>query len=134
MKKSFDNFLLLKISIALMFIAIGIVGITQYNSDLSQFGRSVNKLFGAENNLIPILFSVFQLVAGVVLLLTLFTTLSRNFVSLSLLIIFIVWAVSIVVTYFTNSFLKPDFVRWLANVSPQLVILSALWILFRSNE
>lgn len=134
MKKDFDVFILLKISLSLMFIAIGIVGITNYNSDVSQFSRSINKLFGGEDNLFPIIFSIFELTAGIVLILTFFTVQSRNFISISLLIIFIVWAVSIVLTYFTNSFLKPDFIRWLANVTPQLVILSSLWILFRTQD
>jgi len=134
MKKDVHVVLLLKISIALMFVAAGLVGITHYQSDVSQFSRSVGKLFGAQNNVIPILFAVFQLVAGVILLLTLFVKMSPNFISISILIIFIVWAVSILINYFIDGFMKPDFIRWLANVSPQLVILSALWILFRSHE
>jgi len=134
MKNSTNSYTLLKISMALMFIAVGFVGITHYQSGVSQFARSVNNLFGGQNNLFPIIFAIFELVAGVILLLTIFTSQSRNFVSLSLLIIFIVWAVSIVLSYFTNTFLKPDFVQWLANVSPDLVILSALWILFRSHQ
>lgn len=134
MKKDVPVAMLLKISIALMFIAAGLVGITHYQSDVSQFSRSVGKLFGAQNDVMPILFSVFQLVAGVILLLTLFVKMPPNFISISILVIFIVWAVSIAVNYFIDGFMRPDFIRWLANVSPQLVILSALWILFKSHE
>lgn len=132
MKKSVNSMFFLQLSLALMFIAIGIVEITSYNSGISQFGRSVNSLFGQNNNIIPILFAVLELVAGILLLLSLFTGLPGKFLSIAMLVIFVFWAITIVMNYFTNGLFEPDFISWLAKVAPQLVILSALWIVVRA--
>lgn len=133
MKKSSNSMLFLQLSLALMFIAVGLVGIINYNSDLANFGRSVNKLFGQNNNIIPILFAVLELIAGVLLLASLFTVVPSGFLSIALLVIFIFWVVYIVMNFFLNGFAEPDFLTWLSRVSPQLVILSGLWIVTRGR-
>lgn len=125
--------LFLQLSLALMFITFGLVGIINYNSDLANFGRSVNKLFGQSNDIIPILFAVLELVAGVLLLASLFTGTSSRILSLSLLVIFIFWIVYIVMNYFMGGFGEPDFLIWLKGLSPQLVALSGLWIITRNR-
>jgi uncharacterized membrane protein YphA (DoxX/SURF4 family) len=125
--------LFLQLSLALMFITFGLVGIINYNSDLANFGRSVNKLFGQNNDIIPILFAVLELVAGVLLLASLFSGLPSRFLSIALLVIFIFWIVYIVMNYFMEGFGEPDFLIWLRNLSPQLVTLSGLWIITRNK-
>ena len=134
MKKSVNSMFFVQLSLALMFIAIGIVGLTNYNSNLSQFGRSVNSLFGQSNDIIPVLFAVLELVAGVLLLLSMFTGLPGRFLSIAMLIIFIFWAVTIAMNYFMDGIFEPDFIVWLSRVSPQLVILSALWMVTRERS
>ena len=132
MKRGVNAVFFIQLSLALMFIAIGIVGLTNYNSDLSQFGRSVNSLFGKSNNVIPVLFAVLELVAGVLLLLSLFTNvLPGRFLSIALIVIFIFWTVTIAMNFFLDGFAEPDFIVWLSRVSPQLVILSAIWLIAR---
>lgn len=123
----------LQLSLALMFLAIGIVGITNYNSDLSQFGRSVGKVFGKSNDLFPIVFAVIQLVAGALLALSLFIDIPGRILPISLLIIFIFWAISIAMTFVLDNLFEPNFLVWLSQLSPQLVILTALWIVFRAE-
>lgn len=132
MRKGVNSVFFIQLSLALMFIALGIVGITNHNSEWAQFGRSVNNLFGKNNDLIPVLFAVLELIAGVLLLLSMFTNvLPGRFLSIALLIIFIFWAITIVMNFFLDGFAKPDFIVWLSRVSPQLVILSAIWLIAR---
>ncbi|MBN2656929.1 MAG: hypothetical protein JXR86_07695 [Spirochaetales bacterium] len=138
MKKSSNSILFLQLSLALMFISFGLVGIINYNSDLANFGRSVNKLFGQSNDVIPVLFAVLELVAGVLLIASLFSGVSSRVLSVSLLVIFIFWIVFIVMNYFLdgfgmNQYGREDFLGWLKNLSPQLVALSGLWIITRSR-
>lgn len=133
MKKSSYSLLLLKLSLALMFIAFGLVGIINYNSDLANFGRSVNKLFGQSNDIIPILFAVLELIAGILLMASIFSGIPSRILSVALLVIFIFWVVYIVMNYFMEGFAEPDFLIWLKNVSPQLVALSGLWIITRNR-
>ena len=134
MRREINGMFFLQLSLALMFIAIGIVGITNYNSDVSQFGRSVGKVFGKNNDIFPIIFAIIQLAAGILLLLSLFIGIPGNILSISLLVIFIFWALSIVMAFVLDDLFKPDFIVWLANISPQLVILSALWVVFRTSD
>ena len=134
MKKSVNSLFFIQLSLALMFIAIGLVGIMNYNSDISQFGRSVGKLFGQSNDIVPVLFAVLELVAGVLLLVSLFAGFKGKFLSIALLVIFILWAVNIAMSYFMEGLFKPDFIIWLSKVSPQLVILSALWLIVREQK
>jgi uncharacterized membrane protein YphA (DoxX/SURF4 family) len=122
-----------QLSLALMFIAIGVMGITNYNSDISQFGRSFSKLIGKNNDIVPVLFAVLELVSGILLLVSLFTGASGKFLSVALVIIFIFWAITIIMNYFMNGLFEPDFIDWLSRVSPQLVILSALWLVSSSR-
>jgi len=132
LKKGVNSVFFIQLSLALMFIAIGIVGLTNHNSELAQFGRSFNKLFGRSNDMIPVLFAVLELIAGILLILSIFTNiLSGRFLSIALLIIFIFWAVSIAMNFFMNGFAEPNFIVWLSRVSPQLVILSSIWLISR---
>ncbi|MBB6479414.1 hypothetical protein [Spirochaeta isovalerica] len=133
MKREINAMFFLQLSLALMFLAIGIVGITNYNSDLSQFGRSVGKVFGKSNDLFPIVFAVIQLVAGALLALSLFIDIPGRILPISLLIIFIFWAISIAMTFVLDNLFEPNFLVWLSQLSPQLVILTALWIVFRAE-
>jgi uncharacterized membrane protein YphA (DoxX/SURF4 family) len=122
-----------QLSLALMFIAIGVMDITNYNSDISQFARSFSKLIGKNNDIVPVLFAVLELVSGILLLVSLFTGASGKFLSVALVIIFIFWAITIIMNYFMNGLFEPDFIDWLSRVSPQLVILSALWLVSSSR-
>ena len=134
MKTSSGSYFLLKLSLSLMFIAIGIAGITGYNSGLSEFARGVNQLFGRSNSILPLIMAIIELLAGVLLLLSMFSIFPSNLTPLLLLVILIFWAVTIVLQYFINGFLKPDFIPWLGNVSVQLVILSGLWLVYSQTR
>ncbi len=136
MKKSVNTLFFVQLSLALMFIALGIVGITNYNNPglLDQIGVSLNKLVGKNNSIVPILFAVLELVAGILLLVSLFSGMPGNFLSISLIMIFIFWVIHIVMKYFMSGVFEPNFFIWLSRVSPQLVILSALWLVVRENK
>ena len=135
MKRSHGGaYLFMQLSLALMFIALGIAGITHYNSGGAEFMRGLNKAFGRSNDIIPIVMSVLELIAGVLLVISLFEVIPNALTSVLLLVIFIYWGITIVLQYFANGLFEPDFLVWLGNVSPQLVILSALWLVFRGRH
>lgn len=133
-RTSNGSYLFLQLSLALMFIALGIAGITHYNSGGSEFLRGLNKAFGRSNDIIPIIMSVLELVAGVLLVVSLFEVIPNALTSILLLVIFIYWGVTIILQYFANNLFEPDFLVWLGRVSPQLVILSALWMVFQGRR
>ncbi|MDA3850036.1 MAG: hypothetical protein PF447_02060, partial [Spirochaetaceae bacterium] len=111
--QTFSSLFFLQMSLALMFIALGILGLTNYNSEFAQFGRSVNRMFGSNSNVLPVIFAVVELIAGGLLLLSSFSRIPGNILSISLLIIFIFWAVNILMNYFLEGLFEPNFAVWL---------------------
>ena len=133
MKRAAGSHLFLQLSLALMLIATGVLGIDSYNSGGAEFLRGVNKAFGGSNDVIPSCLQVIELVAGAILVISLFNLIPSQLLNILLLIIFIFWAVNIALSYIINGFLEPSFIKWLASLSPQLIILSSLWIVYRGN-
>ncbi len=134
MKTNSGAILFVQLSLALMFIAMGIAGITHFNSGGAEFLRGLNKAFGKSNDIIPIIMAIIQLAAGILLIVNLFGMIPGKTASILVLIIFIYWAFTIVMQYFVNNLFEPDFLVWLGNMSPQLVILSALWVVFQKTS
>ena len=134
MNKSSVSVTFLQLALALMFIALGISGVTHYNSGGAEFLRGLNKAFGRSNDIIPIIISIVELVAGILLLINVFGLIHGKLASILLLVIIIYWGFTIIMNYFVNNLLEPDFIKWLGNMSPQLVILASLWIVFERNN
>jgi len=134
MNKSSGSVIFLQLALALMFVTMGIAGITHYNSGGVEFLRGLNKFAGRSNDIVPIIMAVIELAAGVLLLFNLFGIIPGKAASVLLLIIFIYWGFTIIMNYFIDNLFEPDLLVWLGNVSPQLVVLSALWIVFRRNS
>ena len=134
MNKSSGSVIFLQLALALMFIVLGISGITHYNSGGAEFLRGLNKAFGRANNIVPVLMAVVELVAGVLLLVSLAGIIPGKAASFLLLVIFIYWGFIIIMNYFVENMFEPDLLVWLGNISPQLVVLASLWIIFRRNS
>lgn len=115
-----------------MFIATGILGINSYNSGGAELLRGINKAFGGSNDVITIIMSVIELVAGVLLVIALFDIIPSRLLSILLVAIFVYWAINILMAFVFDGFFEPTFIKWLAALSPQLVILTALWIVYRN--
>lgn len=119
---------------ALMFVSLGILGIDQYNSGGAEFLRGLNSALGGSNRIFPIVMAVIELLAGVLLIVSLFGIMSEGLSKILLLVVFVFWAINIALGYFLEGIFEPTFIKWLAGVSPQLVILTALWIVYRNPE
>ncbi len=119
-----------------MFIAIGILGITNYNNStfFGQISNSITKMLGTRNEVIPILFAILELISGFLLLISLFTRLDAKFLSVALIIIFIFWGINIIMAYIINGSFRSNFFIWASELTPQLVILSALWLVYREQR
>ncbi len=133
-KRTINSFFFLNLALALMLIATGILGITNYNSNGAEFIRGVNKAFGGSNSIIPILMAIIELAAGIILVIGLFDFIPKGILGILLLVIFIFWAVNIFMGFILNDIFEPDFFTWLAPFSAQLIILVSLWIVYRNNN
>ncbi len=102
-----------------------------YNSTINEVVRSVTRAFGGRSDVLNIIISVAELVSGAVLLIGLFLIIRNNTLFYATLTVFILWAVRVVFYYFLNGLLQPDLLIWLHRVSPDLIVLSSLWVIFR---
>jgi hypothetical protein len=128
---SFDAVSVLQIVVAVFLFTLGLIGIVDWNSGLSQFGRSVNRLFGGANNPLAITMAVVELAAGVIVFAALFINVMSRLVYWLTIVISILWAVEIIVGFFAQGAFEPDFIIWLNRLSADVIILLGLWLINR---
>jgi hypothetical protein len=126
-----DTLFILQIVVAVFLVTLGLIGLIDFDSGLSRFGRDVNRLFGRANNPLNVIVAVVELVAGVLLAAALFVPVRTRWLSLTTMVIAIVWAVWIVLDLFVNGIFEPSFLRWLNQLAESLVMLIALWLINR---
>lgn len=124
-KVSFSR-LLLQISLGAM-LAVGGIWALMGGGD---FGcTALSAIFkGDALKIVKIVFGVIELLAGVFLIIELFTgDVFGKMDNILMIIIMIVWVVAIVLGDFLNgSFLKPSFVAWLYSFASHLIVLGAM--------
>ncbi|MDC7223518.1 MAG: hypothetical protein PQJ60_07230 [Spirochaetales bacterium] len=126
-KKQMNIVLVLQILVALLLLTFGIDGLTGYNSTGAEMMRTVNRTFGGSNDILPLIFAIIEIVAGVLLIGEFFMPVATKFVFISMVVICVVWLITIVMNYITAGFLKPDFLTWLRGISVQLILLASFW-------
>lgn len=131
MAKQFNERFLLQLALGVMFLTLGILGISSYNSDLAQVGRALGRMFGSSSGNLNMIISVIELAAGIFLLVDLFSVIPSGIVSILHLVVFVLFAANMVLRYFVNGFLEPDLLPWLAGVSKEAVVLIAIWVVRR---
>jgi hypothetical protein len=124
---SFTSVFFLQLALGMFFLMLGIMGLGNYNSDLSKVAR----WFGRDDTL-RVIMSVVELIMGGILLLGLFISVGGNIARVFSFALFILWALYMVMNFVLNdSFLEPSTVVWLYNVSWNAVILVGLWVVGR---
>jgi uncharacterized membrane protein YphA (DoxX/SURF4 family) len=118
----------LQLCLGVFFLVLGIMGLTNYNNPdlLSRIGRA----FG-NNNTLSLVMAVVEIVMGAILVLGLFLSASADLTRLVGVVLFILWALYMVVTFFVQGLFKPDLLPWLYQVSWNSIILISLWIVGR---
>jgi len=121
----------LQLAVSLFLIVSGLLGIMSYNSTISGVTRALGRAFGGSGDLMNIIVSVAELVSGAILLVGLFLIVRNRTLFYATLVVFVLWAVRVVYYYMLNGFLQPDLLVWLQNVSPDLIVLASLWVIFQ---
>ena len=127
-KSAFDASMILQIALVIFLITLGIVGLTDYNSNLNQLGRSLNRLVGRADNPINLITAIAELVAGILIGLALFVPLGKRIIWIVCLVIAILWILKILWVFVFYNIFEPDFVTWLNALSADLIVLVGLWI------
>ena len=134
MKRSFSPLFLLQLSLGLLFLVTGILGLADYNSDFAEISRGVNRMFGGRNSPWPLIVDIINTAGGLALVLALFLVLPGRSQFIAALVLLVLTAINVVMVFFVDGFLKPDFLPWLGNLAQQLVILSGLWAVSSTRE
>lgn len=115
---------LLQLALGVFFLMLGIMGLGNYNSRLSEVAR----FFGRDDTL-RVVMSVVEIVMGVILVLGLFMSVADDITKVLMIVLFVLWALYMVLNLFLNhSFLEPNTVVWLYNLAWHSVILASIWV------
>ncbi|HET6485048.1 MAG TPA: hypothetical protein VFH83_01435 [Spirochaetia bacterium] len=128
---SFDVVVVIQIVLAVFLISLGVVGINDWNSNASQFSRGLTRFFGGTNNPFNLIVAICELAAGVIVFVGVFVSGQARLLFAATLVIAILWAVLIVVTFFTQDAFQPDLFSWLSRLSADLIVLLSLWLVNR---
>lgn len=137
-KSSLDIVFFIQIAIAVYFIILGLQGIMNYKESDSFFQEiaSIFKKSGISKET-ELILGIFSLLAGALLLLSLFNIGSRNTLLLFIIIILVVWLVRIIMVRFINQVqiddgsitFNPDFFSWLQQLALDIIILCSIWMI-----
>jgi hypothetical protein len=130
-REGFEVSIVLQIVMAVFLITLGLIGIINYNSDLAQFGRDLNRVFGRPGNPINLIAAIVELVAGVIVLAAVFVYVRSRLLFFATLVIAILWIVRIIISLFAQDLFEPNFLVWLNRLSADLIVLTALWLVNR---
>ncbi len=125
---------LIQIAVALFFISLGILEITAYNSGASEFARSFSKAFGGKNDIMSIIIAILELVSGIIILGSIFVPVQQRLLFIATFAIGIFWIIKIVMAYFLNNFIEPNFFVWLNRLSIDLLVLASVWMVNRETS
>ncbi len=95
-KLSSQTGFILQIAVGVLFLLMGIAGITDYNSDFAELGRSASQAFGGDSGVLDIIIGIVELACGIVLIATVFAKVDKKLVKLAQLISMILWILLIV--------------------------------------
>ena len=124
-----DSSLLLQLSLGVFFLMMGIMGLGNYNSKISEIAR----LFGRKDELRVVL-SLVEIVSGIVLVSELFLSLRAGVARLLAYTIFGFWILIMLITLVLGgAFMEPSAVVWLYNLSWHSVILVGLWVVGKKH-
>ncbi len=127
----FDSVSVLQIVVAVFLFTLGLIGIIDWSSNLAQFGRSLNRLFGGSDNPMNLIVAIVELSAGAIIFLALFVTVTSRLIYWLTIVIAVLWIVEIIIGFFAQDPFEPDFLSWLNRLSADVIILLALWLINR---
>jgi uncharacterized membrane protein YphA (DoxX/SURF4 family) len=133
-RQAFDagtTLFVLQIVVAGFLITLGLVGLIHWDSDPARFGRGLTRAFGGSNSPMALIVAIVELLAGIVVLAGVFTRVRGGLLSAATLVIAILWAIQIIVSFFARDIFEPDFWIWLNRLAMDLIVLLALWLINR---
>ncbi|MFW6363731.1 MAG: hypothetical protein ACOC0D_07805 [Spirochaeta sp.] len=131
MRRTSNAAFLLQLSLGIMFSVLGIAGLSGATAGASGIIHELDSLFGGSQGVFAVVIAVIQLVAGVLLLLSLFGMIKENITQVLLLLILVLWAIELVLQFVMGGrFLQPNVLTWLGNIAPYMVIFAGILVIY----
>jgi hypothetical protein len=117
--------------IALLFIAMGMMGFASASGDGSQLSREISRMFGGDRELLLYIISVIELLCGIFLIAQFFLKgIPDKVGKLALTIILVFWLALIVIldilTIDFGGFRGADWFSWIEQVVLHLIVLASI--------
>jgi hypothetical protein len=128
---TFDAVGVLQIVVAVFLFTLGLIGIIDWNSNLSQFGRGLNRLFGGSDNPLNLIVAIVELAAGAIVFIAVFVAVTSRLLYWLTMVIAVLWLLEIIVGFFAQGAFEPDFTVWLNRLAADVILLLALWLVNR---
>ena len=128
---SFDAVTLLQIVVAVFLFTLGLIGIVDWSSNVAEFGRGLNRLFGRPDNPVNLIVAIVELAAGAIIFAALFVTVTSRLIYWLSMIIAILWVAEIIIGFIGQDLFQPDSLIWLNRLAADVIILLALWLINR---
>ena len=133
-RQAFDagsTLFVLQIVVAAFLITLGLIGLIHWDSNPARFGRGLTRAFGGSNSPMALIVAIVELLAGIVVLAGAFARVRGGLLYAATLVIAILWAIQIIVSFFARDIFEPDFWIWLNRLAMDLIVLLALWLINR---
>jgi hypothetical protein len=121
-RRSMDITFVLTLLVGAFLLLDGIAGLTRANSLVGELGRA----FGARGSTVNLIVALVELIAGALLLISLFIDLGRLQSHLGVGI-FIAWIVIMVLIFVIGNF-APDTLGWWTQLSLYSIVLAVIWM------
>lgn len=121
----------LQLLIAILFLAMGMLGFATGSGTGGQLSRELSNMFGGDREILLYTLSTIELVCGLVLAATLFVpSIPPKFVKISMTAIWIIWIALIVIldvlTIDFGRFDGSEWLAWIEQVALHLIVLAAI--------
>jgi hypothetical protein len=126
---SLGSFMILQLALGVFFILIGLEVLIYYNSTVGQLVNGFSNMFGGSKQVIESVIAVIEIVAGAILILTLFLPMGRGIFNFIVLLIFVLWVAKIVYSdFFLKQVFQPNWLTWLKELALDIVVAIGIWV------
>jgi hypothetical protein len=128
---TFDGVVVVQIVLSIFLFTLGLIGIMDWNSNLGEFGRGMNRLFGRAGNPFNIIVALIELAAGAIMFLAVFIGELNRVLYWGTWIVVVIWIIEIIIDFFAQGAFEPNFLVWLNRLAADVIVLGVLWLINR---
>jgi len=121
--------MILQLALGVFFILIGLEVLLYYNSTVVQLVSGFSNIFGGSKQVVESVIAVIEIVAGAILILTLFVPMGRGIFNFIVLLIFILWVAKVVYSDFIlKEVFQPNWLTWLKELALDIIVAIGIWV------